>query len=112
MWLEQLRQDVQYAARSLRRSPSFALVAILTLGLGIGAATAICSVVNAILLQPLPFPDGDRLVRIVENYTVSGEARVFQRGVSYPNYLEWRARSTTLSGVTAFSARSLAVRTT
>src|SRR5437879_5653510 len=62
VWVDQFRQDVRYAVRSIRRAPSFAIVAVLTLALGIGAATAICSVVNAILLQPLPFPDSDRLV--------------------------------------------------
>ena len=56
VWLDQFRQDVRYALRSVRRAPSFAIVAILTLALGIGATTAIYSVVDTILLQPLPFP--------------------------------------------------------
>jgi putative ABC transport system permease protein len=66
-WLDQLRQDVRYAARSLRRNPAFTLVALLAIALGIGATSAIFAVVNAVLLRPLPFPHADRLVRIFEH---------------------------------------------
>jgi predicted permease len=63
-WLEGFARDVQYAARSLRKSPGFAIVAILTLALGIGANTAIFSAIDALLLRPLPFTAADQLVRI------------------------------------------------
>lgn len=101
VWLDQFRQDVRYALRSIRRAPSFAMVAVLTLALGIGATTAIYSVVDAILLQPLPFPNSDRLVRVVENFTGAIPGRLFQRGVTHQEFLEWRARATTLSDAAA-----------
>jgi predicted permease len=79
MWLERLARDVKYAARSLRKSPGFAAVAILTLALGIGANTAIFSAINALMLQPLPFSAADQLVRI--NSTING---VPIMGFAYP----------------------------
>ena len=65
-FLDDLRADVPYALRGLMRSPGFTAAAVITLGLGIGAATAVLSVVNTVLLEPLPYKDADRLVRIVE----------------------------------------------
>jgi len=64
IWLERIARDVKYAARSLRKSPGFAAVAILTLALGIGANSAIFSAVDALMLQPLPFREADQLVRV------------------------------------------------
>ena len=67
MWLDDLRRDLSYALRTLWRAPAFTLVIVLTLALGIGANTAIFTVVHAVLLRPLPYWDSDRLVRIYEN---------------------------------------------
>jgi hypothetical protein len=101
-WFADLSRDVGYAIRTMRRSPSFTTVAILTLGLGIGATTTIYSVVDTILLQPLPFVNSDRLVRIVENVPSSVAGRPpLERGVTYPDFLEWSARARTLTDTVA-----------
>jgi putative ABC transport system permease protein len=104
MWFADAAHDLRFALRSLRSAPAFAVVAVLTLGVGIGATTAISSVVDTILLQPLPFTDADRLVRLVENVpsTVPGRPPS-QRGVSHPEFLEWRARARTLADVFAIA---------
>ena len=82
-----LWQDLRYGARTLRRNPGFAVVAILTLAIGIGANVVIFSVVNGILLKPLPFPDSRRVVTIWE----TDANRNINRGMaSAPEYLEWR----------------------
>ena len=111
-WVEQIRQDIGYAFRMLRRSPGFATVVVLTLGVGIGATAAIYAVVDRILLQPLPFTDSDRLVRVVENVPRrQAGLRPFQRGVTYPQFLEWRARTTTLADMAAIGPSVALVKT-
>ena len=78
--------DVRYAVRSMRRNPGFTAVAITALALGIGANTAIFSVVNGVILQPLPFREPDRLVRLDESYPNGGH----NGSVSIPKYMAWR----------------------
>ena len=82
--------DLRYAFRTLRKSPLFAGVAILTLALGVGANTAIFTLVNAVLLRPLPFPDPDRLVFVWEETAMFG---LKDSVVAMGNYTEWRAQS-------------------
>lgn len=100
--IDRFVQDVRYAWRQMATSPAFAIVAILTLGLGIGANTAIFSIVDAILLKPLPYERSDSLVRIVE--TVPAEES-FSGGperttrMSPGMFVEWRSRATTLAGM-------------
>ena len=87
-WVEDLDQDVRYAIRSLRRSTAFTAAAILTLSIGIGATTTIFSIVDTVLLQPLPLPDSDRLVTIQEP-----EMPRTMPGANYSEFLEWRSRA-------------------
>jgi len=91
--------DISYASRGLARSPGFSAAAIVTLALGIGAATAVFSVVNTVLLQPLPYTDADRLVRIVERLPARNAADppLRRTAMTWNEFAEWRTRTTTLS---------------
>jgi putative ABC transport system permease protein len=99
--MSELLNDVRYAIRLLAKSPSFTLIAVLTLALGIGANTAIFSVVNAVLLRPLPFRDPSRLVLVTE------KSKYPTITVSYQNYLDWRDQSHSFESMEAIYGTNL-----
>jgi len=92
-------QDLRYAIRIMRKSPGFIAVAVLSLALGIGANSAIFSVVNTVLLRPLPYPGSDRLVQVWET---NPRANRWGQGVSYPDVLDWREQNEVFEDVAAF----------
>ncbi len=102
-----LVQDVRYGWRTWRRTPILALAAILTLALGVGANTAVFSVVHGVLLRPLPYPDADHLVEVFEDNTRAGGGPFFR--VSLLNYLSWVDRARSFDALAAFNGRDFIV---
>jgi putative ABC transport system permease protein len=100
--LDILMQDVRYAIRSLRKNPSFAAIAILTLALGIGANTTIFSVVNGVLLKPLPYPQPERVVTIWENHPTIGRLLT----AAPANFYDWREQNHTFEKMAALDPYS------
>jgi putative ABC transport system permease protein len=97
--MEGLFNDIAYGTRTLRKHPGFTAIAVLTLALGIGANTAIFSVVNAVLLNPLPYSEPQRLVALGQT---SPENPGTRGNVSYPNFLDWKTRSRVFDGIAAY----------
>jgi MacB-like periplasmic core domain len=96
-WAENLAQDLRYGARLLRNEPGFATTAVLALAIAIGANVALFSVVNAVLLRPLPYPGADELVMIWKLRFPGGGL-----GASPADFLAWRSQSQAFQGVAAF----------
>jgi putative ABC transport system permease protein len=101
--MEQLIADVRYGARTLLRNPGFALLAALTLGLGIGANTATFSVINGVLLKPLPYENGERLVLIQQSASQAGQQNI---GVSIKELFDYRAQLSSLDEIVEFHQMS------
>src|SRR5580693_7653880 len=93
--------DVRYALRVFKNSPGLAMLIVVTLGLGIGANTAIFSVVSGVLLRPLPFANPQRLVQLNETFLPNGIGTV-----SYPTLQDWRAQSTSFESIIAYQNQS------
>ncbi|MFW6079524.1 MAG: ABC transporter permease, partial [Gemmatimonadota bacterium] len=96
-WLEDLARDLRQGVRSMRRAPGFTVAAVLTLAVGIGATTAIFSVVNAVLLRPLPYDAPDRLVRVWESHPERSERNIVSPG----NFMDWREQATVFEELAA-----------
>jgi putative ABC transport system permease protein len=106
-WLELTLQDVRYAFRTLRVSPGATLLGILVMALGIGANTAVFSVVYAVLLNPLPYPNADRIVTLTYVMTTAGGAP--SRQISIPDFLDWQSQSTSFEAMAYFGTSPTAV---
>jgi predicted permease len=108
MWtfhpLDTLLQDVRYALRTLRRAPGFTIVAVLALAIGIGANTAIFSLIDAVRARALPYADPSSLVELWGNVL---RTTVERRGNSYPDFLDWRAQSKSFEDMAAFDSQTL-----
>src|SRR5215813_10287128 len=112
-WIENLAQDLRYAIRTLFRNPVYSVVALLTLAIGIGSTTAIFSVVHALLLKPLPYPDSDRLVRLVviqpsgqpgpPGQSSTGGPQRFPGGVSVQELPVLRSRMRSVSSIGVYN---------
>jgi predicted permease len=99
-WIDDLARDVRHGLRTLRRSPGFTVVAVVTLALGIGANTAIFSIVNSVILRPLAYPEPGQLMRLTARFPMAGSAGV---GLSNPEYVEFREMTRSFTHVGAFT---------
>ena len=106
--MQTLWQDLKFALRMLRKNPSFTGIALLTLALGIGANTAIFSVVHTVLLEPLPYPGASRLISILQTDSSNGARGV---SLSYPKFQEIAAQSKTLESVAVYYLREMSLTT-
>src|SRR5215510_296714 len=98
--LEEVWQDLRYGARTLRKNPGFTAVAVVALALGIGANSAIFSVISALLLRPLPFKDPEKLVQVWETDVKRGDNKMT---ASYPNFADWRDQNHVFEQIAAYS---------
>src|SRR5437899_1678896 len=104
-YIDDLLRDLRYAGRNLRRSPGFAALAVLIMALGIGANTAVFSVVNAVLLKPLAYRDPDRIVTL-SNYAIGREAATaLSKQVSIPDVQDWHDQNSSFESMAYYASR-------
>src|SRR5580658_336716 len=102
-WLNAVRSDCRFAVRQLRKSPGFAVIAILTLALGVGANTAIFSICSAALIRPLPYPHPERLVKASVYDLKSGDV---YGETSYPDFMDWSEQSHSFDYLAAYEPKT------
>src|SRR5579863_2643394 len=102
--MESLMQDLRYAVRVLLKSPGFVLIAVLTLALGIGANSALFSVVNGVLLRPLPYPRPNELVIVSEK-----TANFDNSSISYPNFQDWQRSNSSFASLVAYRSDDFSI---
>src|SRR6266545_2640004 len=98
--MQTLLQDLRYGARMLLKKPGFTLIAVLTLALGVGANTAIFSVINSLMLRPLPFREPDKLFQVWESNVKLGYN---ETDASYPNFADWRDQNQVFEQIAIYS---------
>jgi len=108
-YIDDLLRDVRYAARNLRRSPGFATLAVLIMALGIGANTAVFSVVNAVLLKPLSYQDPDRIVTLSDSWRTGEAPTDLSKQVSILNFQDWHDQSSSFEAMAYYASRETAV---
>src|SRR5437899_2559248 len=109
LWWDHLWQDVRFGLRMLAKSPGFTAVAVLTLALGIGANTAVFSVVNAVLLKPLSYRDPDRIVTLSDSLRTGEALTALSKQVSIPDFQDWHDQSSSFDAMAYYSSREAAV---
>ena len=104
--METLFQDIRYAVRMMINRPSFPILAVIALALGIGATTAIFSVINSVLFKPLPYQEQDRLVRVWEKRMALGRIR---NVVSAPDFFDWQAQNNVFEDMAAYMGTEVTI---
>src|SRR5882762_5493525 len=106
--IERFVQDLRYAGRTFRRAPGFLLLTVLTIAIGVGANAAIFSVVNAVLLRPLPYPRPNDLVLVTD---MNRQTKQNNGDATPANFLDWRARQHSFTGMAAFRQATFTLST-
>src|SRR5690349_25130394 len=101
-FMQSFLRDIRFAIRQLRMNPGFTLITVITLGLGIGATTSIFSLVNTVVLRPLPFPDSNRIMNVASGRQRAEGAPVLPNALSYPDFLDYRSQNHSFEYLASF----------